>query len=176
MTASVPAAGDLTSPDYWEARWRQANNDAATETANQLDAHTASEWHSGRFRFVQYGVDVGVPGTPLTTDWIGIVGHRVIRWPLEIVTWAMTASPAAATITFDVKKAASLADFNAGVYTSIVAGGAPTLSGQRGAEGPVLGVWTVATFDPGEVLIFEVTDLTPGSAEVVSFQLDPRRT
>jgi hypothetical protein len=53
-TPIAPAAGGITSPDYWEARWKQARADAAADTAlaiNGPEGHTASEWHSGRFRF-----------------------------------------------------------------------------------------------------------------------------
>lgn len=52
--------GGITSPDYWEARWKQARADAAADTALAIggpEGHTASEWHSGRFRFHTRGAD-----------------------------------------------------------------------------------------------------------------------
>lgn len=57
-------AGGITSPalspDWWDARWKQARADAAADTALAIggpEGHTASEWHSGRFRFTILGCD-----------------------------------------------------------------------------------------------------------------------
>jgi hypothetical protein len=58
--------GGITSPDYWEARWKQARADAAADTALAIggpEGHTASEWHSGRFRFHTRGADFVASGS-----------------------------------------------------------------------------------------------------------------
>jgi hypothetical protein len=61
--------GGITSPDYWEARWKQARADAAADTALAIggpEGHTASEWHSGRFRFHTRGVDFVASGSSIS--------------------------------------------------------------------------------------------------------------
>jgi hypothetical protein len=170
--------GGITSPDYWEARWKQARADAAADTALAIggpEGHTASEWHSGRFRFVLLGCDFGVPGTSLTQT--GLWGHRVIRFPLELVNWHAAASPAAGNAVVDVLLAANLEAFAAGTYASICGGSGnrPTLASQRVNAGAVLGVWSTVKLAPDNVLIWQLVSAS-GALEVLSTQLEARRT
>jgi hypothetical protein len=166
--------GGITSPDYWEARWAKALADAKAEDDKALLAHTESEWHSGRFRFVLLGCDFGVPGTPLTQT--GLWGHRVIRFPLELVNWHAAASPAAGNAVVDVLLAANLEAFAAGTYASICGGSGnrPTLSSQRVNAGAVLGVWPTVKLAPDNVLIWQLVSAS-GALEVLSAQLEARR-
>jgi hypothetical protein len=174
-TRARPGAdGGITSPDYWEARWAKALADAKAEDDKALLAHTESEWHSGRFRFVTLGCDMGVPGTALTQT--GIWGHRVIEFPLEVTTAKLLASPVAATAVVDVLKAADLAAFHAGTYSSVCGGNRPSLTARRAPEEPLkaLELWPVTKWAPGEVLVWELVSIS-GSAEVLTAQLGMRR-
>jgi hypothetical protein len=172
----VADTGGITSKDYWEARWAKALADAKAEDDKALLAHTESEWHSGRFRFGLLGCDFGVPGAALTQT--GIWGHRELGFPMEIATWSMMASPAAASAVVDVLVATDLAAFAAGSYASICGGSGnrPTLSSQRGASGAVLGVWPTAKLEAGNVVVFQLVSVSGSGLHVLTCQLKPRRT
>jgi hypothetical protein len=170
-------AGGITSADYWQARWAIARADAAADTdlaINGPEGHIASEWHSGRFRFVTIGCDMGVPGTPLTQT--GIWGHRVIDFPLEVTTATLLVSPVVATAVVDVLKAADLAAFHAGTYSSVCGGNRPSLTARRAPEEPLkaLELWPVTKWAPGEVLVWQLVSIS-GSAEVLTAQVGMRR-
>ena len=182
MTQSLPstgasgAAGGLTSPDFWEARWKQARDDAAADTEQAIngpEGHVAGEYHHGRFQLVTLGCDMGVPGTTLTQT--GIWGHRVIEFPLQANTWKLTASPASGSCVVDVLKAASLDAFHAGTYSSVTDAGRLTISSRREGHGAALGVWPVVDWAVGEVLVWQLLSVS-GSIEVLTAQLGMRRT
>jgi hypothetical protein len=122
---------------------------------------------------LQYGCDLGVPGTPLTQ--LGLWGHRVVEVPLVALTWKATGSPAAGSCVVDVLKAASLAAFEAGTYVSVCGtGNEPTIASNRGGSGTVTGVWTTETWAPGEVLVWRLVSVS-GGLEVVSVQVGLQR-
>lgn len=173
MTQSLPGDSPAAN-DTWAATWAAQNAKSQEIADGAIDGHVASEWHHGRFQFVVVGCDLGVPGTVLDSTLLGIWGHRVMRFPMEVATWDITASPAGSA-TVDILKAADQTAFNAGTYTSIATGSVPTLTSQRANSGAALGVWADAVLNVGEVVIFELTSVS-GAVEVLSVQLNPRRT
>ena len=158
--------------DAWAAVWEREHRDTDRRAGEAIQSHVESEWHAGRFRFVTLGCDMGVPGTALALT--GLWGHRVIDFPLQLVNWKLTASPAAGSAVVDVLKATNLAAFAAGTYASICGSSKPTLSGARQASGDALGVWPTVDWAVGEVLVWEVESVS-GSVEVLTAQLSARR-
>jgi hypothetical protein len=105
----------------------------------------------------------------------GFLRAEVIDAPCEIVTWALFALPPGAAVV-DVRKAADLAAFNAGAYTSICGAHKPTIGGGASlAQGDALTLWTDAKLDAGNVVVYVVESCDSGVA-ALSPRLLTRKT